>query len=330
MPPVKATKTKKPIKMLLYGDSGVGKTHFALHATPGKTLVYDEEGGTDLYGGFVEFDFWVDDQGMKTRAHRELIKAIDYLASPQGQVYETFIIDPISILWSYLQEERQEYKEDNSKRKNFKTNETDLESFTTRDWNIVKKLYNTVINSLLNLPQNVILVAREKEIVEMVGNEPRKTGEYTFDGEKNTKYAVDYTVRLVYDSKKKTRKAIIDKVRLPGSPLQKGDTVTDPTFEEFRKLTDGLADGKEAVGVSSESEHLYEEQPPQEKPINWPGFWTELKKLGYTQDEVLKIAGVTIQAFQAWPRKKVDSLYTDLKIRKTEVNIPGDKKEVTA
>lgn len=313
MPPMKATKTKKPLKMLIYADSGVGKTHFALHATPGKTLVFDEEGGTDLYGGFVEFDFWVDDRGMKTRSHKELMKSIEYLASPAGQMYETFVLDPISILWSYLQEERQQYKEDHSKRKDSKTNETDLESFTTRDWNIVKKMYNMVVNALLNLPQNVILIAREKEVSIMVNGEPKKTGEYTYDGEKNTKYAVDYTVRLVYDSIKKKRTAIIDKVRLPGSPLQKGDIVKDPTFESFRKLTDGLNGGIQATGVSTDQEHLYDEQT-KETPVNFTAFWEACLGLGFSKEKVYVVAGET--DLSKWGRKKIDELYRDLKTMK--------------
>lgn len=311
MPPLKATKTKKPIKMLVYADSGVGKTHFALHATPGKTLVFDEEGGTDLYGGFVEFDFWVDDRGMKTRSHKELMKAIQYLESPEGQVYETFVLDPISILWSYLQEERQEYKEElQRKKKVVKNNETDLENFTTRDWNVIKKMYNTVINSLLNLPQNVIINAREKEVVIMVGGEPKKTGEYTFDGEKNTKYAVDYTIRLVYDAKRKHRTAVIDKVRLPGSSLQKGDIVDNPTFESFRELTDGLNGGIKATGISTVEEHLYDEQS-KGIPINWTAFWSECAKLGYTKEQVLALT--KMENLDSWDRSMLDELYRDLK-----------------
>ena len=306
MPPMKATKTKKNLKMLVYGDSGVGKTHFSLHATPGKALVYDEEGGTDLYGGFVEFDFWVDDSGMKTRSYRELINAINYLSSPAGKEYETFVIDPISILWSYLQEERQEYKEVHSKKT--KTNETDLESFTTRDWNIIKKMYNTVINSILNLPQNVIINAREKEIVTMVGGEPKKTGEYTYDGEKNTKYAVDYTIRLVYDAKKKHRTAVIDKIRLPGSSLEKGDVVDNPTFESFRELTDGLNGGAEAVGVSAVEEHLYDE--PQ-KEVNWLVFWGECKKIGYTMADIKEITGE--KDVSKWSREHANEVFIKLK-----------------
>lgn len=320
MPPMKASKRKKALKMLIYGDSGVGKTHFSLHATPGKTLVYDEEGGTDLYEGFVDFDFWVDDKGMKTRSYKELLNAIEYLASPNGKAYETFVIDPISILWSYLQEERQEYKEDHSKRKDSKTNETDLESFTTRDWNIIKKMYNTVINSLLNLPQNVIINAREKEVSVMVNGEPKKTGEYTFDGEKNTKYAVDYTVRLAYDAKKKKRTAIIDKIRLPGSTMQKGDIVDNPTFESFRELTDSQNGGIQATGISSEQEHLYEEQP-KDKPLDIPIFLDSCKKLGFTMEEIQKIANC--KDFSKWGRDKANALYGDLKILKTKPQTLG-------
>ena len=265
MPVKKASKTKKPLKILLYGQSGVGKTHFGLFATPGQTLVFDMEGGTDLFEGRVDFDYWTDDQGFKTQSYRELRKCIDFLKTPEGRDYKTFIIDPVTLIWTLLQQERQDYKEDRVKVK--KLNETDLESFTTRDWNIVKKMHKGVIDELSALPHNVILVAREKDVVEMKNGEPIKTGEFTYEGEKNTIYAVDFALRLIVDKKSQKRTAQIDKDR--SGHYQTGATIQDPSFALFNEIVNGMADGEEVKGLNTESDHLFEQQPqPPVTPIN--------------------------------------------------------------
>lgn len=282
MPPKKASKRRKPLKILIYGASGVGKTHFALHATPGKTLVFDMEGGTDLFEGRVEFDYWTDDEGYKTQSYRELRKCIDYLKSPEGREgYKTFVIDPVTLIWTLLQQERQDYKE--SRVKTEKANETDLETFTTRDWNIVKKMHKAVIDELSALGQNVVLIAREKPVVIMKNGEPVNTGEFTFDAEKNTIYAVDFAFRIWAD--KKGRFAQIEKDR--SGTYNKGQVINEPTFELFDSIVNSMADGDEVVGLKTESEDLFNEPKKlEEKTLR------KLQKiredLGKSDDDFLK------------------------------------------
>lgn len=309
MPPKKATKRKKPLKILIYGASGVGKTHFALFATPGKTLVFDMEGGTDLFESRVDFDFWTDDEGFKTQSYREIRKCIDYLRSPEGrQKYETFIVDPVTLIWTLLQQERQDYKEEAvAKKGRVKENETDLESFTTRDWNIVKKMHKSVIDELSALPQNVFLIAREKPVVEMKNGEPVSTGEITYEGEKNTIYAVDFAFRIWVDEKKRKRFAQIKKDR--SGTYETGAVIENPTFGLFNDIVNGMADGEETKGVKTDSEGLFSEKPKQE-PVNWPAFWTNAKKLGFSQDDVHKHAGVDNMAH--YTREQATALYREL------------------
>jgi len=238
-------KRRKPLKILLFGDSGVGKTFFALQSTPGRILVFDAESGTDLYEGRegFDFDYWVDDEGLKTASIRELNKCIDYLESPEGrQKYETFVIDPISDIWENLQAQRMDYKEQMAIKKGKKdefTNETEIEAFNQKDWADLKKLYKSLMLRLKNLPQNIILIAKEKEVSEVKPNgEVVRTGEYTFDAEKGTKYAVDFIVRLVYDEKTDKRYAIAI----------------------FDKVVNKLKDGIEYKGMSQKEENIFTDE----------------------------------------------------------------------
>lgn len=258
-------KRKKALKLLVYGDSGVGKTHFSLQSTPGKILIFDAESGSDLFEGRenFKFDYWTNEDGQKTASIKELNKAIDYLETKEGiKNYETFIVDPISDIWENLQLQRSDYKDQLLKNKGLgnkveERNEAALESFNQKDWGDIKKKYKQMMLRLKNLSQNVILIAREKELTETKPNgDIIKLGEYIPDCEKNTKYAVDFVVRLTYNDATNERKAIINKSR--GEGLEKGTIFNNPTFEIFDKMINSMKDAKEkAVGSDIKDENIF-------------------------------------------------------------------------
>jgi hypothetical protein len=263
------SKRKKALKILLFGDSGTGKTHFALQASPGKTLIFDAEGGTDLFEGRkgFNFDYWTDDDGLKTSSVRELNKAIDFLETDEGRkTYDTFIIDPISDIYDNLQAQRIEYKEERAREKAEKfgreyveKNEAELDSFNMKDWGDIKRIYKNFMLRLKNLPQNIILIAREKEISETKPNgDVVKTGEYTYEAEKNTKYAVDFAVRLIFDEKKQKRTAVITKTRSDG--IEKGEVFENPTFAMFDEVVNSMANGKDADKISTKNENVFNDE----------------------------------------------------------------------
>jgi hypothetical protein len=260
-------KRKKSLKILLFGDSGTGKTHMALKSTPGKVLIFDAESGADFFEGRdgFNFDYVTDDDGLKTSSIEELRKAILYLATKEGrEKYDTFIIDPISDIWDNIQSQRSEFKDVVNSRKRVEKrreaiNETDLEAFNQKDWGDMKRVYKNMMLDLKNLPQNIFLLAREKEIsISQPDGGIIKTGEYTFEAEKNTKYAVDFTVRLMYDEKANKRSAYIVKSRAEGA--EKGEVVDDPTFSIFDSVVNSMAGGIEPDKMSTRSENVFQNE----------------------------------------------------------------------
>ena len=250
---------KKPLKILVFGDSSSGKTHFSLFSQQ-PVLVFDMESGTDMFEGRAEFSVWEDDTGCKTQSFDELRKCIEFLNTPEGKKFKTFVIDPVTIVWDILQQERQDYKENNRKRARQEDNETDLADFNSRDWAILKKMYKTVMTELVSLSQNVILCAREKEITKMVGVEPVRTGEFTYEGEKGTKYYTDFIIRLQQDPETGKRWAIVHKDR--SGTYKSGTRIDNPTFSIFDSIVNKMAKANtESKGLKgAETENVFEEE----------------------------------------------------------------------
>mgnify|MGYP001810022824 CR=1 FL=1 len=257
------SKVKKPLKILLFGRSGIGKTHFALQATPGKTLVFDTESGTDFFEGRdgFNFDYWTDDDGLKTTSVRELNKAIDMLENDtECKQYRTFILDVASDIWDAIQAQRSEYKDEVASKRGASVderNEAVLLSFNQKDWGDIKRIWKNTVARLKKLPQNVILVAREKEIVETLPNgEMRSTGIYTYEGEKNLIYAVDFAVRLIKDEKTNKRTAVITKSRNEDKAPE-GKTFVNPTFKMFDELVNSMDGGKKFTATTTKEDNVF-------------------------------------------------------------------------
>lgn len=254
---------KQSLKMLVFGKPGVGKTHFYLTA-PGRTLVFDSDNGTNFFAGKkgVNFDIWVDDNGLVTSSYKELMKCITYLSTPEGiKTYQNFAIDFTDDIWKHLQHERQEWKNKNIpdyKRKNKEGNEAVNEALDYSDWGAIKKLYDDLLREVKQLPQNIFLVCKEKAETKMnEKKELEKTGEFTFEGEKNTDYAVDFVVRLTEDDNGK-HYATLYKDR--SGTYERKAIIEDPTFELFKNIVEAMKDGDEYIGMGESLDNAFEEE----------------------------------------------------------------------
>ena len=254
---------KQSLKMLVFGKPGVGKTHFYLTA-PGRTLVFDSDNGTNFFAGRkgVNFDVWVDDNGLVTSSYKELMKCIAYLSTPEGiRTYQNFAVDFTDDIWKHLQHERQDWKNKNIpdyKRRNKDGNEAVNEALDYSDWGAIKKLYDDFLREAKQLPQNIFLVCKEKAETKMnEKKELEKTGEFTFEGEKNTDYAVDFVVRLTEDDNGK-RYATLYKDR--SGTYERKAVIENPTFELFKNVVDAMKDGDEYIGMGESLDNAFEEE----------------------------------------------------------------------
>lgn len=187
------------------------------------------------------------------------MKAINMLDTKTGRkTYDTFVIDPISDIWESLQAQRQVYKDSVRKfaKKSKAGDEAALDSFNQRDWGDIKKIYKRLMLRLKNLQQNIILIAREREVSKMLPDGSiEKTGEFTYESEKNTKSAVDFVVRLAFDPKKNVRYMTFDKDRSGHYDLS--TRIDNPTFSVFEEVVQGLSGGIAYTGQSSKEDNVF-------------------------------------------------------------------------
>jgi len=184
-PFTKATDVQRYVKALVYGASGTGKTWFALNS-PRPCAMIDLEGGSAHYanhpviGGFDR---------ISTKSLADIEKAI--LFCEDGH-YKTLVIDPITLVWSLLQDAAMEViKRRNKGRKD----EIEL-ALTPRDWGAIKRKNSSLMTALVNLPCHVIMVARQKEIVRVDASGNMEVTGTKPDAEKNTPYLPDVVMEL--------------------------------------------------------------------------------------------------------------------------------------
>jgi hypothetical protein len=209
-----AAQAKPLVKAMIFGAEGIGKTHLGLSA-PGKIAVVDAEGGTSFFAGrpgISEFDV------LPAKSYLEIKSAIEFLGRSPGE-YETFMIDPVTVVYEVLQEAARQRR---AQKRNVAVEDADLEWM---DWGRIRALYKQLMNAITGLPMHVMLIAREKDDVIRRGGETEKVG-VKADAATGSGYYVDMKIRLATDSG--SRIAIVEKDRLGIHGLNA--RIPDPTW----------------------------------------------------------------------------------------------------
>lgn len=207
----KATLDDVNLKIMVWGESGSGKSRFALSAP--NPLVVDLEGSTRLYAG--EFDFWkaeVDKNNPQAGNSAALTKNL-IVEILEGQYPDraTLIIDPVTDLLDCIEEIcSKEYEKVIGKKV-----ET-LNAVQKTKWYAYRReTSRKLLNQLKDVPMNLILVARAKNVWDTKDGKMQPVG-LTYDALEIVEYLMDIVIQLEKDGD--NTKAIVKKSRLGNLP----------------------------------------------------------------------------------------------------------------
>ena len=189
----KADTSVSRAKIMIYGESGVGKTTFGLNwgEMGGKMAVIDLEDSTTRYDKEFDFDRW----SPTPTCMQDVMDAIDWLITKEHE-YTTLMIDPVGIIWDFAQS-HWEQRFLQTRKPTSPGHNGDHYEIQPADWRIVKSFYRRFFHKLREMDLNVICTARAKpKYADGAGAKMMQKVGSTFDSEKGTNYEMDTVLHL--------------------------------------------------------------------------------------------------------------------------------------
>ena len=207
----KATLEDANLKIMIWGESGSGKSRFSLSAP--NPLVVDLEGSTRLYA--EQFDFYkaeVDKKNTLANNPATLtVNLIKEILEGQYPDRKTLIIDPLTDLLDCIEDCSARKYEEMIGRK-----VTDLNAVQKTKWYAYRReMARNVLNQLKDVPMNLILVARAKNVWDVKDGKMQPVG-LTYDALDIVEYLMDIVIQLEKNGDE--TRAIVKKSRIGNLP----------------------------------------------------------------------------------------------------------------
>ena len=199
------------LKVMVWGESGSGKSRFSLSAPA--PIVIDLEGSTRLYAN--EFDFYKAEVDKNNNlACNPATLTVNLVKEILEGVYpdrKTLIIDPITDLLDCIEQVSvQKYETMIGKKV------TELNQLQKAKWYAYRReTARNVLNQLKDIPMNLILVARAKSLWDTKDGKTQPVG-LTYDALDIVEYLMDIVIQLEKDGE--DVKAIVKKSRIGKLP----------------------------------------------------------------------------------------------------------------
>ena len=192
--PIQEISEKRGLKILVYGDSGSGKTYLGLTGNAPIAVIDTERGTSPLKNNFVdkiinvcEINFKGSERNVmendEVKAFQNMASAVNFLTQQENKP-KTILFDSVSDLWSYAQSY--------GKVKIFKLSPEDRIKFRF-DWGKINNLHKRIINRLISCDSDVIFTARNQEEYDSAGN---PMGNFKPQCQKNLPYDVDIIIEI--------------------------------------------------------------------------------------------------------------------------------------
>lgn len=230
----KATLDDVNLKIMIWGESGSGKSRFALSAP--NPIVVDLEGSTRLYAN--EFDFWkaeIDKNNQLACNPAILVKnVIKEIFNGEYPDRKTLIIDPVTDLLDCIENICATQYE-----KNIGKKIDTLNAVQKTKWYAYRRdTSRTILNQLKDVPMNLVLVARAKNMWDTKDGKMQPIG-LTYDALEITEYLMDIVIQLEKNGDE--TKAIVKKSRLGNLPkvleIKNFNSITE-SLNNSAKLTE--------------------------------------------------------------------------------------------
>ena len=182
----KATLDDVNLKIMVWGESGSGKSRFALSSP--NPIVIDLEGSTRLYA--EEFDFYkAEVDKANTLASNPATLTVNLLKEIiEGQYPDrkTLVVDPLTDLLDCIEDiSARKYEEMIGKKV------SDLNAVQKTKWYAYRReTVRNVLNQLKDIPMNLILIARAKNLWDTKDGKMQPVG-LTYDALDIVEYLMD-------------------------------------------------------------------------------------------------------------------------------------------
>ena len=256
---------KKGLKVLVYGDTGTGKTLFALSFP--RSVVLDSEDGYSWYEGTEKAkNLLAIENSQSFSVLEKLLKDLDKVTLDD---MDTFVIDSETKVYENIQEALQTIEEKRAHKKGRDVLDANL---SMRSWGKIKQLAKKLQNRKIMLATkgfNVVSVAQSKDITEDMGNGTRiKTGSEA-DMDKKAKYDYDLVLRIYTDEDGNYMGEILkDRTNV----TKKGDNIKNPSYEIWADTLEGKGNQGKVIEKDfnsdlEKSKEAYEKDVEEESPM---------------------------------------------------------------
>lgn len=233
---------KRALKVLGFGDSGTGKTTFALSFP--QNVITDSEDG---------YAFYKNNPNIALMATTNSIYDLEEILDEVEELIEedkigTFTTDSISKFYANLQYIYQDLVEKRARRKG---QDVDDAGLSQREWAKIKTTLKRVNDTKLMMASkgvNIVDIAQQKDIKEKRGDTFVKIGVEP-DYVKNSNYDYDIIINMYTEEDKKTGethyygKILKDRTQ----KYKKNEVIENPSFKNWEDVYNGYAKAKESV-----------------------------------------------------------------------------------
>lgn len=227
------------MKILIYGESGSGKTVFALSFP--KSIVVDSEDGYSWYEGTERTRNVVGI--LDSQSYDDLENLMDELDDANDEEFSSLVIDSETKVYENIKEALQNVEETRAARKGRDVLDANL---SMRSYGKIGQLSGRLQNAKLRLASqgiNIISVAQAADEMEDAGNGQRvKVGEKP-NMDKRARFDYDVVIRLFTKDNKYYGE--IEKDRL--EVFERGDIVENPSYQNWAHRLESKDNQGEAV-----------------------------------------------------------------------------------